>query len=279
MNENDYGKVKYYNLTDEKNLSYLPNRSKKISVYTPPDYDENKKFSVVYAFDGQNLYKKAEGREPNKDSHGSWAVDEACANTVKKGLRGAIIVGIDDSDGYRDKELTMSSDFGEFGNLDLSESFLDGKLNELGKFLIETVFPFVKERYSVADCERQTAIVGSSSGGLAAYYLGLKYNDLFGYIGAFSPANAIFSTSAWNNFYSKKDFSKNRPTVYVYSGYNDGFIEDDLINGAKTVRELTRYGYDDAEIIERFIEYGLHNESYWRAVFPQFLELFLKRTV
>lgn len=277
MNNNNFGKVEYYTLTDEKNLSYKSDKTTKISVFTPPDYDKSKSYPLLIMFDGQNLYKQASGREPNKDSHGSWAVDVAVCNRQKNGLVSPVIVGIDNSDGYRDQELTMSENFGDFGELEISESFLNGKLEDVGQFLTETVLPFVRKNYSVSSDREKTAISGSSSGGLASYYLGLRYNELFGFIGAFSPANALFSDKAWKNFYRQKDFSVFRPQIYVYSGFNDGFIEDDLIKGAKKILDLVEYGYDEKEISERYIEFGLHNESFWRAVFPDFLDKFLNR--
>lgn len=277
MNNDNFGKVEYYTLKDEKNLMYKRDRQTKISVFTPPDYDESKVYPLLVMFDGQNLYKHANGSEPNKDCHGSWSVDVAVCERQKLGLTAPIIVGIDNSDGYRDQELTMSQNFGDFGELEVSEDFLDGKLEDLGRFLVETVLPFVRQRYSISTKREDIAVSGSSSGGLASYYLGLYYNDIFGFIGAFSPANAIFSDKSWQDFYKQKDFSAYRPQIYVYSGFNDGFIEDDLIKSAKKIRELENYGYDKNDISERYIEYALHNESFWRAVFPDFLNRFLNR--
>ena len=275
MNNNNFGKVEYYTLTDEKNLSYKSDKKTKISVYTPPDYDKNENYPLLIMFDGQNLYEKAEGREPHKGDFGTWAVDIAVSQRRKNG-KAPVIVGIDNSDGYRNQELSLSENFGDFGELKVPGSFINGKLESVGLFLTETVLPFVRKRYSVSSNREKTAILGSSLGGLASYYLGLRYNELFGFLGTFSPGIDLFSDKSWKNFYEQKDFSVFRPRIYVYSGFNDGELEDALIKGARKIRKLVEYGYDENEISERYNE-GLHNETYWRAVFPDFLDKFLNR--
>ncbi len=43
MGAENYGKVQYVALKDTKNLGYIANYSKKISIYTPADYSTKKK--------------------------------------------------------------------------------------------------------------------------------------------------------------------------------------------------------------------------------------------
>lgn len=267
----NYGKVKYYELSDNKNLSFLPSRTKKVSIYTPPSYDECFKYPLLVMFDGQNLYAKANGREINQDAYGSWNVDGIVTKFDKEYNKGVIIVAIDNADGFRDSELTMSLSFGEWSGLESSDAFLNGKLDNLGNFILQTVLPFIKNNYSIND--NKIGIIGASSGGLASYYLGLRDNEIYSCIGAFSPANALFTADAWHQYY-KRMVLKNRPRIYVYCGYND-FLEDKLIDGARQIKDIVEYGYTPDEIKERYIEDALHNEAFWRNVFPDFLEYFL----
>lgn len=275
MNTDNYGKVEYFTLNDQKNLSYNSTHSKKFSVYTPSDYNPKKKYAVLYMFDSQNLYIGANGAEQSHDSFGSWSVDVAVTSLVKNGNAGVIIVAIDNTDGYRDQELTMSQAFGSLSGLDDTPAFKNGKLDDLGSFIVETLMPWVNSHYSVYGTRERTGIIGSSSGGLAAYYLGLKYNDIFGYIGAFSPANALFTTKAWNDFYSRKDFTY-RPKIYVYCGQGDQGLEDQLLAGAKEITNLLKYGYQRDEISEYYMTGAQHNEKYWKLVFSEFLYFFVK---
>lgn len=266
-----YGKVDYFTLTDSKNLSYIGNARKKISVYTPSNYSTAKRFGVLYMFDSQNLYIAANGAEKNHDSYGSWAVDVAVNNLIKNGADGVIIVAIDTTDGHRDSELTMSTSFGTLTSLADEPGFFNGKLDELGNFMKETLMPYIKSHYSVDDSVAKTGICGSSSGGLAAYYLGLRDNDTYGYIGALSPANGLFGTSDWTRFYSNKDFSRGKPKVYVYCGKDDNGLEDMLYPAAAQIKRLTSYGFAATDIVENYVSGASHNESYWRIAFQDFL--------
>ena len=121
-------------------------------------------------------------------------------------------------------------------------------------------------------CEN-TGIAGASSGGIAAYYLGLRDNDAYGYIGAFSPANGLFKNSDWNKFYASKNFaSANKPKVYIYCGQKDNGLEDMLLPGAKAVKQsLPSYGYPASSIYENYVDNATHNEVYWRIAFMDFL--------
>lgn len=271
MNTEDYGKVQYFTLKDTKNLQYIANNSKKVSVYTPSGYSTSKKYGVLYMFDSQNLYVAANGAEPSSDSYGSWAVDVAVTSLVKNGNEGIIIVAIDNTDGHRDSELTMSQSFGTITNLADNNNFYNGKLDELGNFIKETLMPFIQSRYSVDTRRESTGIAGSSSGGLAAYYLGLRDNDLYGYIGAFSPANGLFTSASWTRFYAGKNFSAGRPKIYAYCGTNDGGLEAMLLPATKEISKLKSYGFAAENITENYVTGGTHSENYWRIAFTDFL--------
>ncbi|MCH5164967.1 MAG: starch-binding protein [Clostridiales bacterium] len=274
MDATDYGKVTYTTLTDATNLSYTSSKSKKISVYTPPGYSTAKKYGVLYMFDGQNLYTDGSSTQPASNP---WAVDVAVTNLMKNGGAGIIIVAIDNTESsrQRDQELTMSPSFGTLTSLGGSQYgyFTNGKLDDLGNFIKQTLMPWVKDHYSVDTSREKTGIAGSSSGGLAAYYLGLRDNDLYGYIGAFSPANGIFQSSDWTRFYaSKSGFSAGKPNVYVYCGYKDNDLEDMLVTETRKIKSgLTAAGFAASSIIENYVEGGTHNESYWRIAFTEFL--------
>ncbi len=271
MGTEDYGSVEYFTLTDAQNLNYIAGGKKKISVYTPSGYSAAKKYGVLYMFDSQNLYAGAAGAEKSHDSYGSWAVDVAINNLVKNGKDGFIIVAVDTTDGHRDSELTMSRNFGTLTSLADNDDFKNGKLDNLGDFMKNTLRPWVNSHYSVYTDRSMTGIAGSSSGGLAAYYLGLRDNDVYGYIGAFSPANGLFTAKDWENFYSRKDFSKGKPKVYVYCGYGDGGLEDKLVPSAREVKLLKNYGFDATSVTENYVSGATHSENYWRVAFMDFL--------
>ncbi len=276
MGTDDYGKVECFNLTDTKNLNYISGSRKKITVYTPSGYTPSKRYGVIYMFDSQSLYLAADGAAATHDRRDDenrqyWAADVAVTNLVKNGGDGVIIVAVDNTDGHRDSELTMSQAFGTLTNLADNNAFYNGKLDNLGDFMRQTLMPWVKEHYSVDTSREKTGIAGSSSGGLAAYYLGLRDNDLYGYIGAFSPANGLFTSADWTRFYAGKDFSAGRPKVYVYCGKEDKNLEDMLLPATQQIKKLTSYGFKASDIIENYVKGATHNEVFWRIAFTDFL--------
>ncbi|MDE6201030.1 MAG: starch-binding protein [Clostridiales bacterium] len=275
MGTENYGRVTEKTFTDSKNLNYITGSQKKVWVYTPPGYSTAKKYGVLYMFDGQNAFGAASGVNENSNS---WLVDVAVTSLVKNGGDGVIVVGIDNGSGgsnQRDQELTMSRSFGTLTSLGSAQYgyFTNGKLDELGNFIKETVMPWVKDNYSVYTSREKTGIVGSSSGGIAAYYLGLRDNDLYGYIGAFSPANGLFQSSDWTRFYNGKNgFAAGKPKVYVYCGQNDHDLEDMLLPETKKIKSgLIACGFSASDITENYVDGGTHNEAYWRIAFPEFL--------
>ncbi|MDE5562389.1 MAG: starch-binding protein [Clostridiales bacterium] len=272
MGTENYGNVTEKTFTDNKNLSYIGNKSKKVWIYTPPGYSTSKKYGVLYMFDGQNAFGAANGVAENN----SWCVDVAVTSLVKNGGDGVIVVAIDNGSGgnvQRNRELTMSLSFGTLTDLANEPGFDNGTLDDMGNFIKQTVMPWVNSNYSVDTSREKTGIVGSSSGGLGSYYLGLRDNDLYGYIGAFSPANGLFTNNDWKRFYtSKNGFAAGKPKVYVYCGQNDNGLEDMLLPETKRIKSgLTACGFSASNITENYVNGGDHNEAYWRIAFLEFL--------
>ncbi len=61
--------------------------------------------------------------------------------------------------------------------------------------------------------------------------------------------------------------------MYIYNGGADE-LEKFLLIGAKSMPEnLEKINYPKDKITFKYYEKGMHNEAYWRAVFPEFLKL------
>ena len=99
------GTVENYTLSDEKNLAYRKDKSKKISVFLPKDYDGKTKYDLLYFFDAQNLFCNSGDYTTNGDPYGSWQVDIVLDEIYKQYGKKIIVVGIDNADEYRSHEL------------------------------------------------------------------------------------------------------------------------------------------------------------------------------
>ncbi|MCH5299236.1 MAG: alpha/beta hydrolase [Ruminococcus sp.] len=233
---------------------------KDIYIWTPDDYDESEKYSVIYMTDGQNLFNK------NATSTGSWGAAESVKSMMKLSEHKAIIVGIDDSTSNRDSELTPNI------GKSTDENFDGGTGEYFSDFVVGDVVPYIESNYSVYTTPEHNSICGSSSGGIESFYIGMEHPDKFGTIGALSPAFSLFDDETWVKYLKQKDFSDNTPFVYIFNGNNDD-LETYLLEGAKSmVNNLKEVDYPDEKVTIKIYDKGQHNERNWRMIFPEFLK-------
>ena len=250
----------------EYNMDYPDGYKKKVWVWTPADYKATgDKFRTIYMTDGQNLFDSyPNGRKPPYDG---WEVTDAVESMMSNSGRGVIIVGIENTD-KRDTELTP--DIGDL-NPGLSDSdaktFKDGKGIQFANFVVDTVMPFVQSNYNSSTAKQDNMVVGSSSGGLESFYIGMEHNDKFGMIGAFSPAFLLFDDNVWNSYLSKFDLTSNdMPALYLFNGNNDDLEQHLKVFCNEMYDRLSDAGYKKMTYV---IEDGYkHNEAFWRAIFP-----------
>ena len=157
-----------------------------ITVWLPADYDpEGEPYAVLYMHDGQNIF------EPGSSYGGEeWGVDEAMAKLIgEDAVRRTIVVGIWNTP-KRLREYVPAKAFDRlppeyldrvkalYGGTPLSDEYL--------KFIVEELKPFIDQRYNVSAARDDTAIMGSSMGGLISLYALTEYPDVFGMAGAVS---------------------------------------------------------------------------------------------
>lgn len=252
-----------------KTLKYEKSE-KSIYIHTPKGYKKNskKKYPVIYMTDGQNLFEKG------ATQHGCWNVAESVRSMQKNVGKSAVIVGIDDSTSNRDSELTP--DIGKVSDVSDVDggSFENGTGKYYSDFVVNTVMPYVEKNYNVYTDARHTAVAGSSSGGIESFYIGMEHPDKFGTIGALSPAFGLYDDATWVKYLKSKNL-KNKPKVYIYNGEADNLEKYLKIGAVSMVDNLKKVGYKDKDITLRIYKKGMHNEKYWRAVFPEFLKLFI----
>ena len=274
------GRVENHVLKDEKNLSHREDLSKKISVFLPKSYDGITPHDILYFFDAQNLFANAGHYTDNGDPYGSWQLDVVITALNRQFGHNIIVVGIDNADIYRSQELFMNpSDFGELSPLataipedDFSRGYLDG----LSSFMVNTLHPFVKEKYCVK--EDNIGLGGSSMGGIAAFYCGLRDLGFYKYLLSYSPAYGLYEMSAFDNYFKSKAFAVNTdvlPKIHIYCGEGDP-LERLLIPSSKAMKDLlVSNGYDAEKIFETYDEEKPHNEESWRLILPESFSLLL----
>lgn len=219
-------------------------KTKTIWVYLPYNYDEpDSKFPVIYMHDGQNVFDHVESYKRE------WHVEEKLNDLHSE----AIIVGIEHGGNtHRIDELTpYSNDTHGGGHAD---DYLD--------FLVNTLKPYVDKNYNTLTDARNTTIFGSSVGGLISFYALLKFQDVFGNAGVFSPS-FWFSEDIFNLMDSVKEI---RGRIYFMAGDHESKA---MVPDLDHMEELVlRRVADNHHVFKKIVHNGHHNEKLWRKEFP-----------
>jgi len=221
-------------------------RKRRVWVYLPADYAFNKKeYPVLYMHDGQNLF------DAITSSFGEWGVDEMMDTVRQKNQ--CIIVGIDHGE---TKRLTEYNPF--------NSKFGDGEGDAYVDFLVQTLKPYVDKRFRTKPEAQTTSIAGSSMGGLISFYAALKYPNVFGRAGVFSPA-----------FWVAPDIRKkieSAPSIKTAFYFVCGELE-----GQQMVKDM-QFVYRQVKIkgsnksVCRVVVDGQHNERFWQKELPAFAD-------
>lgn len=221
-----------------------------IIVYLPPGYDAAAaaRYPVLYLHDGQNIFDRATsiGEE--------WRVDETAQAMIMAGeIEPIIVVGIYNTGEHRIDEYapTLREDKGGGGHADA-----------YGRMLLMELKPFIDRTYNTLPGARNTAIGGSSLGGLLTLHLGLRHPTAFGKLAALSPS--IW----WDDRVIVRAVEelpgKLAERVWLDAGTNEG---PEVIDDARVLRDaLVAKGWvegDDLMYVEA--EGAEHNEASWAA--------------
>lgn len=218
-------------------------RKRQLRLYLPPGYaTSNKRYPVLYMHDGQNLFDAATAYA------GEWKVDETLDALAREGKLELIVVGIDNGAAKRMTELN-AWDYAPAGK---------GEGREYTDFIVKTVKPMIDSRYRTLPDRANTAIMGSSMGGLASHYALVRYPQVFSRAGVFSPAywtaQPAFAFVAANP--APKD-----ARVYLLMGEKEGpEMNADVRKMAEVVR---RSGHPAANTVLRIVPGAEHNEAFW----------------
>ena len=225
----------------------LNNISHKVWLYLPPNYSTSKeKYPVIYMHDAQNLF------DAKTSYAGEWEVDETLDKLYNKTGKGFIVVGVENGGEKRIEEYTPWK----------NEKYGGGKGAIYANFLVKELKPFIDKNYRTKPTAKNTAIIGSSLGGLISFYTGLKYPKVFGKIGALSTS--FWFSNKVQDFASKNGQQKNTK-LYLLIGDKEGAsMVPDTENMAELLIDL---GFASENLKTKVALKGTHTETFWRAEF------------
>ncbi len=219
-----------------------------VRIYLPRGYTENttRRYPVLYMHDGQNVFLPG-------GPFGVWRAEQQADAFIRLAqVREMLIVAVDNSS-QRSAEYVP-----ELGNTTVTN-------NAYNAFLVNELKPYVDANYRTRPDRVNTAIMGSSFGGIASLVAGMNHSATYGQVGA-------MSTSFWVGNTLNRVLAGQLPLstrLYLDSGdsgsSNDGaantiVARDGLLAGGRVLNQSLFFQ----------IGYGQqHNETAWSLRLPQ----------
>ncbi|MBV8632986.1 MAG: esterase family protein [Burkholderiaceae bacterium] len=240
-----------------------------IDVWLPPDYSAAKHYRVLYMQDGQMLF---DARFTWNQQ--SWELDQAMEKLASAGkIHDTIVVGIWSNGKYRSSEYAPQK---ALPYMPLATRTMFTEKNLAGKprgdaylhFIVEELKPEIDRRYSTLPGRDDTAIMGSSMGGLLALYAISEYPEVFGAAGSLS--------THWTGI-----FDQNTAIPHAFLTYWQAHLPDPkshrlyLDHGTESLDELyaphqaefdhlaRNKGYTSANYLSREYQGAGHSENDW----------------
>ena len=228
-------------------------------VYLPPSYAaaDPWRYPCLYLHDGQNVF------DAKTSAFGvEWGVDEAAECLILEGkIDPIIMVGVANSP-ERMAHYTPFPDPEQGG----------GEGNLYRSFLIDELKPWIDATFPTRKGSRETAIAGSSLGGLSALHMSWTRPDVFGMVAALSPSlwwgHRKLITRIGGDQKTLKPYR-----IWIDMGTEESTTDDndnqvpDLIDDLRTLRAvLLAQGYRlNEDLFYREIIGGIHDEAAWGA--------------
>ncbi|MEO6582716.1 MAG: alpha/beta hydrolase-fold protein, partial [Ferruginibacter sp.] len=183
---------------------------------------------------------------------GEWGVDETLDSLVKAGKPGAIIVGIANGE----KRMNEYNPY-------FFERAGAGEGDAYVQFIINELKPFIDKKFRTKKDNENTVIAGSSMGGLISYYAAIKYPQVFGRAGMFSPA---FWTAPEIVNLTDSLAPKLNGMYFFYMGEKEG---SEMVGKMNAITQSL--GKSSSALLFSVIDpQGGHNEHAWRKWFVEF---------
>jgi len=256
-------------IVKEFEMNSLNGRAKKIRIILPNNYDlSDKRYPVLYMHDGQNLV------DPSPLSGYSWEVMKTMDQLAGE-YGDMIIVGMDSHPLKRILEYTpvLSRSVVRFlkNTVGVPTDEITPEANEYGTFIIKQVKSYIDQHFRTITDRLHTFIAGSSCGGIISLYLGLKYQNVFSVIGAFSPAY-WFVHKPFYNLIETFDVTE-RIVFYHDMGTSENETSQAYLRDFVKYNNLMKKKIPETNIIMFLDEEAKHNEFFWAKRFQKFYAL------
>ena len=234
-----------------------------VRVWLPPAYDAQGKTSypVFYLNDGQNLFESA-----TAFAGVPWAAGETAGRLIGEGkIAPLIIVGIDNMGTERVREYIP------YRSLD--PRVLRPKGKRYPEFLWREVMPLIQGNYLVAQGAADTALGGSSLGGLITLYTQLAMPGVFGRLLIESPSLFVANRKILDDC---RRFHEWPERMFVGIGTRETAVSEKDEKAVSDVRRLESLlradGLHQTRLRVQVEDGATHSEAAWAGRFAAALE-------
>jgi len=234
FNRSITGTVKYYHNFEDHDLKY----TRDVTVWLPPSYFKSpgKRFPVLYANDGQNVFT------PNSVYNGEWRMDETADSLMRAGkINEFIIVAINNT---KDRWV-------EYSGTPEGMAYIN--------FIVNNLKPFIDSHYHTMPDKNNTAIIGSSMGGLISFYMVWLHPDVF------SKAACLSSGFAYDDGHildTVAASSKKIPGTRIYLDCGDQDLDKYFLTANNLMKTLLDK-HPEIDVTYRVFNGEAHNERAW----------------
>ena len=278
----------YFHTYDKFQVAGSSDMPRKVHIFLPRDYEKSaNRYPVIYMNDGQTAFFVNESPVGK-----SWdAARVICDLYDQQAIRDVIVVAIFPID--RNREYTHEQ----------VRDWAYGGLDEYARYLAEYVKPWIDANYRTQPDASNTMVLGSSHGGLAAFYTAALYRNIFGNAACLSSSFWVGLDSntlvgkVWGAFYKLRNSSlikkarpflsySDHPRIYIDWGKSKKgdiamlWIEDNAAQrSGEMVKILTGdFGYKfDQDLFVVSDPEGQHDEYSWRRRLPNVLKIFFPK--
>lgn len=234
---------------------------RKAYVYLPEsyDYDTEKRYPVLYMFDGHNVFF---------DSHAtygkSWGMKEYMDYTNTQIIIAAVECSHSPNNGRLEEYSPFTFQDPKFGRI-------TGRGKATMEWLINTFKKDIDSRFRTLPDRETTWIAGSSMGGLMSLYAVMDYNAVFSRAAALSPSIWL----ATDRLETMLRRAKIAPDTVIYMDYGSREMNFHS-NMRKQFGKVTALLLERRVMLEsRIVPGGNHCEASWEKQIPFFMNTLL----
>ena len=265
-------------------------RPRNVDVWLPNDYDDTKKYAVLYMHDGQMLF---DGEMTwNKQE---WKVDEIVGSLQKEQkIRDCIVVAIWNHSDIRHTDYYPQKPFDllpqkfkdsivETGSKQFATAFKGLNSDNYLKFIVEELKPYIDANFSVYKNPDNTLISGSSMGGLISMYALWEYPEVFGGAACLSTHWPGFmpqeNSPVPESFFTYLQENLPSPTTHkIYFDYGTKTLDEFYLPYQHRLDEVLKLkGYDESNSRNLKFEGHDHSENSWTQRFQMPVQFLLNK--